>query len=280
MAQAIALRALRRSNSQHTTDFMDRISLLQWLNQRPWLNLAFLFLAFISIVLTIALFLRSKKDKKPRFSKRKFRLIPDNLQDLRALEIRYEGKMVPNLAVTRFALWNHGTEPIERANVAPKNPLRIRMNHDQQLLGASIVRRTTDENSFQIEADLKSSEVLIEFDYFAKNEGVVIDVYHTGAQESGASLHGTIKGVDAIIQIDPDTDYLIDTVLGRFFDWIPSPSKMPKVIKVGYALLIVIVLIILLPVLIPLFLVDQVIKLFRRTPTRLAIDRGREWRLD
>src|ERR1043165_3389424 len=134
---------------------------LQWLNQRSWLNLAFLFLAFLSIGLTIALFLRSKKEKKPRYSMRSFRLVPDTVQALKGVEIRYEGKIVPNLAVTRFAIWNHGREPIELADVAPKNPLRIQLESEQQLLGANIVRYTTEENSFQVHPSLEESEVRI-----------------------------------------------------------------------------------------------------------------------
>ena len=151
----------------------------EWLNKNPWLNLLFLVLAILSIALSIFLYIRSKKEKRPYFSIRTFQLIEDKLNKIEAVEILYRGQRVDNLALSKIALWNKGKDTINNHDIAPKDPLRLVVRPECKILGAEIIYTRTEANNFTIKPDLDRGEIRINFDYFHTNEGLVIQVYHT-----------------------------------------------------------------------------------------------------
>src|SRR5258706_5309667 len=115
---------------------------VEWLNRNPWLNLAFLALAFTSIITSIVLYLKSKKEKRPFFQCRTFRLVEDSLAKMEAVEILYKGQPVQNLSLTKVAVWNGGTETINSSDIAPTDVLRLCVQSPVKLLGSEIVHTT------------------------------------------------------------------------------------------------------------------------------------------
>ena len=55
---------------------------LNWLNNNQWLNLIFLILAILSIIISIYLYRKSRKNKKPLFDKRSINVISEDVKNL------------------------------------------------------------------------------------------------------------------------------------------------------------------------------------------------------
>ena len=244
-------------------------SFTNWLNHNSWLNLVFLVLAVTSIMISIYLFIRSRKEKAPHFSIRTFKLIEDSLTKIEAVEILYQGKRVKNLTLSKIALWNKGRDSINANDIAPTDPLKIGINPQYQLLAAEIICSQTKANNFSITPNLENNEVKIDFDYFDTNEGVVIQVYHTGKQSEDVSLKGTVKGVTRITHIVPGEDYLTDSFVAR----VTSSLRIRKIKSGPLRLTILIFLALLtLPIGLPLLIIDLIMKPWRRIPRQFNLD--------
>ena len=160
---------------------MEKIS--QWLNQNPLLNLVFLLLASVSILLSLVLYIKSRKYKRPCFNIRTFQLIEDSVNKIEAVEIRYQGERVQNLSLTKLALWNRGNDTVNIQDVASTDPLRIEIGPPAKLLGAELIYTTNPANNFRILPNLQTGEVKIDFEYFHTYEGMVVQLYHTGSRK-------------------------------------------------------------------------------------------------
>ena len=69
----------------------------------------------------------------------------------------------------------------------------------------------------------------IEFDYFHRNEGIVLDLFHTGTDVS-VEVRGTFKGMGNLGRRRPNEDPLTDrlfepvvSAFGRTLDKLPGP---------------------------------------------------------
>src|SRR4030042_2801295 len=187
--------------------------LAQWLNQNPMLNLVFLLLASISILLSLVLYIKSRKYKRPCFNARTFQLIEDTVNKIEAVEISYRGERVKNLSLTKFALWNRGNDTVNIHDVASTDPLRIVIDPPAKLLGAELIYASNPANNFKILTNLQTGEVRIEFEYFHTYEGMVAQLYHTGSRNHPIMLKGTVKGVSKIIRSSPEDDYYTDSFM-------------------------------------------------------------------
>src|SRR4030042_2419932 len=235
--------------------------LAQWLNQNPMLNLVFLLLASISILLSLVLYIKSRKYKRPCFNVRTFQLIEDTVNKIEAVEISYQGERVKNLCLTKFAFWNRGNETVNIHDVASTDPLRIVIDPPAKLLGAELIYASNPANSFKIFTNLQTGEVKIEFEYFHTYEGIIVQIYHTGSKENPIMLKGTVKGVSKIIRSSPEDDYYTEVFMRPFQRLIEKINFFSFTLFVGIPLVIM-----LLPVLLPLMASDKFAKLIQRPP--------------
>jgi hypothetical protein len=203
---------------------LDKIS--NYLNNNPWLNLLFLILALLSIFISIIIYFRSKREKVPVYNRRSFNLIENQVSKVKGLRVTHNGKEVKDLTLTKFALWNRGRATVNREDVAPSDPLRLVISPDHQILQADIVFIRTKANNFSINLDESKRSLSINFDYFHTNEGVIIDLYHTGTSSEQINLEGTVKGVEqiglGIIEEDSLWHAFTDRTIGKY---IPRGSR-------------------------------------------------------
>ena len=232
-----------------------------------WLNLIFLVLAMLSIVVSIVIFIVSKKEKRPYFLVRTFRLIQDSLNKIEAVEIHYRGERVENLSLAKVALWNKGRDTINSQDVAPKDPLRISVQSPARLLGAEIIHTANPVNNFSILPDLQHGEIKIQFDYFHRNEGIVVQLYHTGIGENDLALVGTIKGVARIVRASPEEDYFADWFIEPLQRWLITIN--PPVVR---GLLTFSITLILFPFLGLLLFIDKLMRPMRKIPRQFSLD--------
>jgi hypothetical protein len=85
--------------------------LIEWLNDNPWLNLVFLFLAIASIIVSFLLYFKSKKIKKPTYLIKSFNLIKRKATKIKQVKLYYDKEVINNLTVRKFLF---GTKEIRQ----------------------------------------------------------------------------------------------------------------------------------------------------------------------
>lgn len=105
---------------------------------------------------------------------------------------------IENLSVSKIALWNSGRDTIDYTDVAKNDNLKIIIDSQYRILDCSILFQKNKANSFTVEISNDGKAVAINFDYFDCNEGVILQVFHTGNSSNNISLIGRIKSVNRI----------------------------------------------------------------------------------
>ena len=187
----------------------------EYLNSNQWLNLIFLLLAVSSIFFSYLLYLKSKKIKRPTYLIKSFNLVREKVSKIEQVKILYNEEIIDNLTVSKLSLWNKGKETINRNDVAPKDNIRIDIAENYRILNANIIYQKKAANNFSLDLNKSKTSLKINFDYFHFNEGVIIELYHTGISGNELKLNGTIKGIEKIQKGEIKKDYLVDLVFDK-----------------------------------------------------------------
>jgi hypothetical protein len=107
----------------------------------------------------------------------------------------YQNDKIDNLTITKIAFWNAGNVTINHGDISKVDPIKISILNEKKFLDAFIISTTNPVNQFSISKVHKESSVLLSFDYIDKNEGIVIQVIHTGNSSSDITVSGTLKGM-------------------------------------------------------------------------------------
>jgi hypothetical protein len=110
------------------------------------------------------------------------------------LEVRFKGNTVPRLTRTRMAIWNPRWAVVNGADIAEKDPLRI-VFRGAEVLDARPVTETRE--AIQFDATARDGACFIDFDFFDRHDGAVLDLLHTGSDTDRPSIQGTVKGLPA-----------------------------------------------------------------------------------
>jgi hypothetical protein len=191
-------------------------SLLNILNSTPWLNFALLVLAVVAIVLAIIFYFLSRRLRKPTYAIRNVNLIMDKVKRIESVELLFQKRHVDNLSIARVAIWNRGRETISRENVAIQDPLRIEAMGDVEILEAKIIYEKQKANRFAINMDPSQKKLTIDFDYFDRDEGIILQIFHTGKRKDELSVLGTTKGSGGMQKISDPWFLKFDSELNVF----------------------------------------------------------------
>jgi len=167
--------------------------LAEWFGQN-WLGL-------IGIALAVILFIQSRNIIK---LSAQFKTIPliehDSHGFLRGIEIKYKGIDIPQLTLTKVYIWNSGRQTIDAKHIVIDDQLRIFFSKDVKIIKAEIAADTRKVNKASIKISEDGTSVLIYFDFFDPEDGIRVDILHTG-KELFPSFRGTIKGMPKGIEI-------------------------------------------------------------------------------
>ena len=166
--------------------------------QNPWIVLIFMSFTPISILLAIIFFIKSRRKKSFIYYLRNDSLIKDFIQKIEGLNISYSGKNINTLTVTKIVFWNNGTDTIIRNDVPNNNIFSITIENDFDILDASIIQIVNQSNDVKISSSSNSKIINIDFDYFDKNEGFVLQLFHNGLDSDNIKINGAIKGFGEI----------------------------------------------------------------------------------
>lgn len=111
------------------------------------------------------------------------------------ITIYYRGIKVPRIIKTTIVIWNSGTMIIDGKNIVGNDPLRLEVSEKEEIIRASILKRTKEVNQFKIIFDIEKSNILyLDFEYFDPQDGVNIEILHTDAKKY-PEFKGSIKGM-------------------------------------------------------------------------------------
>lgn len=156
----------------------------------------------VGILLAIFAIYYGRRFKKPVYFTRSVSLVDSYSSIVPELSLAYKGRPIPSLTYTQIAFWNIGNEVINKYDVAETDPIRFVIKDESEILDAQIDFAKKQANKFLVKVSEDKKHILIDFEYFAKNEGITIKVYHTGKSYKAFKAVGTIKGVDEIHYYD------------------------------------------------------------------------------
>lgn len=160
------------------------------------------FLSFLfglgGIIFTIYFYIKGKKVKKPVYMIRTINLVREKIKKIDKINILYNGNSINDLSITKIAFWNEGKETIDNNDIAKNDPLRLSISNDYMFLDAKIIYQKNTANDFKILMSQDHKYIDINFDYFDFEEGIVLQIIHTGNKNNDISLNGKIKSVKNI----------------------------------------------------------------------------------
>ena len=180
----------------------------------PIYNILALTTTFVGTLYGIASFIIGSRKRIPTYAIRTTHLIREITNNNENVKITYKGKEFPNLSSTRFVFWNQGRLTIKKDDVATKNPIKIAIADNYQILDAFIDKQTDEDNNFILNLSPDNKSITIKFEYLEYHDGVAIQIIHTApsSQElvvsgkviSGGKIHNAhsnsfIKGLIKII---------------------------------------------------------------------------------
>nr|DAZ72511.1 MAG TPA: hypothetical protein [Caudoviricetes sp.] len=169
-----------------------------FLVENEWYNLISLLLAIVSIITGIFFYYKSKRIKQPTYAIKTSKLITEKIGCISNMDILYSGNKINNLSITKIALWNAGKDTINKEDIASSAPLTVQINPKYRILDCSIIYQKDERNNFDIEISKDKTNVLINFEYFDYEEGIVLQIFHTGNTSDDISIEGKIKSVKTI----------------------------------------------------------------------------------
>lgn len=186
--------------------------LADFFNGNPILNIVFLILAILGIIFTTYFYYKSRKSKIPTYIVRTINLVREKIQKIETVEIIYSGEKVKNLSLTKIAIWNDGKETINYSDIASNNPIRIKIKESFEILDAEILFKKDEANDFNIQVSDDKNYINILFDYIDFEDGIVIQIFHTGNSSDDIFIDGKIKSVKNIHRREHSNSLLPDSI--------------------------------------------------------------------
>ncbi|MFB2878251.1 hypothetical protein [Floridanema aerugineum] len=167
-----------------------------WLNSlvtNPWFSIISLMIGVLGVILSIYIHLKSKKVKRPFYAFSSYTLEPK----VQKLEMSYNSHKIERLTFTNLVFWKAGKDTIHNKDIAAGDPLKIRLSGNHKILDVKLVYESDKINQFNYNIDNVQSEISFSFDYLDKDDGVIMQIVHTG-KHSDFQISGTIKGAGKI----------------------------------------------------------------------------------
>ncbi|MFI3259916.1 MAG: hypothetical protein R3Y16_07460 [Rikenellaceae bacterium] len=166
-------------------------------------NIIILVFAIVGIAASFYFYKKSNRHTSATYMVRTIQLINDAVKKLPVIDMLCDGKPVRSLSISKIALWNDGSDTINSDSIAKNNTLRVIIDKRYEILGADIQYEKNPSNDFSISLSEDGHSVKIDFDYFDREEGVVLQLYHTGYHSSDVEVVGQIKACREIRRIKP-----------------------------------------------------------------------------
>jgi hypothetical protein len=157
----------------------------------------------IGVILAIVFYIKSKKIKKPFYSLSSFCLVNERFADNPDIKIKFKDESIETLTVTKVAIWNGGRDTINKSDIPLNTGIKVHTTNGITIYCADIIYNSDTANNFSLIHDNSKNEIIIDFDYFDYDQGVIIKIFHSGTSSKNINLTGKVKGVGCFVEI-PD----------------------------------------------------------------------------
>ena len=158
------------------------MSVIYYLQENPimWAFLALCtVLAIPAIIISVYTLIIGKRRREFTYAQTTYQVVKSGVSSINKLKLLFNENPIPDLTITRFSIWNSGTEEIRKEDLYFAKPLRIKSLGDTVILDASIIQESDPEHKFEI-ISINDKDILINFECAEKQDGVVIEVIHSG----------------------------------------------------------------------------------------------------
>lgn len=166
---------------------------LEQLMENPYAWLVLSLISVFGILFSIFTWIANKEKKKISYYIDSYKIVRAGKNVIPEFEILYSGQPICDLTVSRFAIWNSGNRVLNSSDIVDTKPISI-MSDDSgpDILAASVIKCSEESDAFIVTK--KSNHCAeIKFDYVDKQDGVVIQILHTGSVNN-ITVSGLIKG--------------------------------------------------------------------------------------
>lgn len=155
---------------------------------------------FFILASLVAYFLyrRTRTRRLPRYVIRSNTLVTDSASKITSqrLQFLFNGNPIDNLTISYLAFWNAGNKTIRNEDVSSQDPFSIYVNEYRKILD---VRILYDDKLNVFKPKFSSDKsIRLDFEYIKKDEGIVLEVHHTGKSSEDIKLRGTLKENDKL----------------------------------------------------------------------------------
>lgn len=153
-------------------------------------------ISIISILISVIVYFLSINKSTPLYLMKNKVLIPKEFSLLKELSIKYGNKEIKSITSTKVAIWNKGRKSLERSDMSTIERLKIEPRENVRILDYQLITESSKVNN--VKFSLKEGVLYIDFEYFNKKQGIVINVIHTGVQEDSLKVKGEFKNTGII----------------------------------------------------------------------------------
>jgi len=160
-------------------------------------------LALFGIIVSIYAYLQSKEVKDPRCYYSTYRDIVKLTKKNDDIRLYFRTNEVDRVFTTYLWFWNKGRKPILKSDIPEKSKIALQLSdpsNEFQVLDSRIIKTTRSETDFSIHTTSQNL-IEIQFEFLDRNDGVVIEVQHTGSYKTIVESRGIILGANKGIQV-------------------------------------------------------------------------------
>ncbi len=112
------------------------------------------------------------------------------------IDVLYDGIAIPRLTKSLVIIWNNGENTIAGTDIVVKDPLRLQVGTDGEILSVSVLKTSRVVNDVRIgySESTAANEAMLTFDFLDANDGVVVEILHTSTDRK-PRIKGTLRGL-------------------------------------------------------------------------------------
>ncbi|MEO6001658.1 MAG: hypothetical protein ABIZ04_17020 [Opitutus sp.] len=167
---------------------------LQQIVTNPWVQFASIVFGLLGVAYAVVI--EKRKTRKISVSKRSFNLVRKHRSAKASLSVKFQGRDVEDLTVTKISIWNSGTDPVRSSDFPEKDQLRI--DSKTTILESEIIQTSHPSCDCGL-GQLAAHEQILTFTYLNPNEGMVVEVIHSGEETRSLNVRGRFIGKGKII---------------------------------------------------------------------------------
>lgn len=194
-------------------------------------------IGILGIMVSMITYFHSKRIQKPRFKKLSSVITENFFSNNSGVHIKNGDKTLDMLSISKVAFWNEGIT-LKKEEIPSKSPFRVELTNEEAQILDAYVEYAEEENDVSCEILEGGKQVIIHFEYLAKNQGMVLKILHTGRGSMDLEVKGSMKNLGKLRQSE--------LLHWRFAVWVLKFISIRKsYIYIGYIFMLMGILVIL-----------------------------------